>query len=156
MRNRKSNLDEMQEQKLLQVEKNGMWLAFWGLLIAMVVQMMIYGFDVKEQLIGEWVVFMCLALYMIIGCMRIGVWDRRMKADAKTNFLVSLLAGVVTGVILAIINYRSYQMIEGAIATFVINVIVVFVMCFVGLTFVSHLYKKRLAKLEQEVEDEEE
>ena len=31
----KNNLDEMQEQKLLHIEHNGCWLAFWALLAAM-------------------------------------------------------------------------------------------------------------------------
>ena len=35
---RKNNLDEMQEQELLKIEHNGCWLAFWGLLISMIVQ----------------------------------------------------------------------------------------------------------------------
>ena len=35
MKNKKSNLDERQEQGLLKIEHNGCWLAFWGLLIAM-------------------------------------------------------------------------------------------------------------------------
>ena len=35
---RKNNLDERQEQMLLQVEHRGCWLAFWGLLIALMVQ----------------------------------------------------------------------------------------------------------------------
>ena len=34
----KSNLDEMQEQKLLRIEHNGFWIGFWGLVLAMAVQ----------------------------------------------------------------------------------------------------------------------
>ena len=36
MKNLKNNLDEMQEAKLLQIEHNGFWLAFWGLLATLV------------------------------------------------------------------------------------------------------------------------
>lgn len=36
---KKNNLDEMQEQELLKIEHNGCWLAFWGLLAVMAVQM---------------------------------------------------------------------------------------------------------------------
>lgn len=38
MRRKKSNLDEMQEQELLKVEYNGCWIAFWGLLAAIIIQ----------------------------------------------------------------------------------------------------------------------
>ena len=45
---RKSNLDEMQEQELLKIEHNGCWLAFWGLLIVMIIQSFAFGsFDFK-------------------------------------------------------------------------------------------------------------
>ena len=37
MRRKKSNLDEMQEQELLKVEHNGCWIAFWGLLAAIII-----------------------------------------------------------------------------------------------------------------------
>ena len=40
----KSNLDERQEQRLLRIERNGCWLAFWGLLVAMGVQTAIVSF----------------------------------------------------------------------------------------------------------------
>ena len=35
---KKNNLDEMQEQELLKIEHNGYWLAFWGLLTAIVAE----------------------------------------------------------------------------------------------------------------------
>ena len=154
MRNKKNKLDEMQEQKLLCLEHNGAWLAFWGLLAAMIVQLMIYGFEGGiERLAGEWVVFMCLAIYIGVGSIRIGVWDRKLEANAKTNFLISFVTSIVFAVILALVNYRSYQAVEAAIATFVINVIVLLVVCFVGLTIASNIYKSRLKKLEQEEEE---
>lgn len=152
MKEKKNKLDEMQEQKLLQVEHNAAWLAFWGLLIAMAVQLFFYGFEGGKHIIGEWVVFMCLALYLVVGCLRIGVWDRKFEANLKTNLIASLIAGMVTGVLFAAINYRSYGMIEGAAATFLLNGVMVFATCFVVLSFVAHLYKKKVEKLEKEEE----
>ena len=38
---KKSNLDEMQEQAMLKIEHNGCWFAFWGLLAAMGIQMLL-------------------------------------------------------------------------------------------------------------------
>lgn len=151
---RKSNLDEMQEQKLLQVEHNGVWLAFWGLLAVMIVQMLIYGVGIKQQLVGEWIVFMCLAIYMLIGCIRIGVWDRKFRADGKTNLRISLVASLLTGLVMAMISYRSFQELTAALITFVLNVVIVFVMVFLALTVTAQIYKKRLAQLEQEDESE--
>lgn len=151
---RKSNLDEMQEQKLLKVEHNGVWLAFWGLLAVMVIQMLIYGVDIRPQLAGEWVVFMCLAIYMLIGCIRIGVWDRRFRADGKTNLLISLAASLLTGFIMALISYRSFHEMTAAFITFALNVVIVFVLVLAALTVTAQIYKKRLVKLEQEDESD--
>ena len=36
---KKSNLDEMQEQKLLKIEHNGFWFAFFGLFAAIMIQL---------------------------------------------------------------------------------------------------------------------
>ena len=108
MKKRKNNLDERQELKLLRIEHNGCWIAFWGLLIAMVVQL-IAGIHGPENLAGEWIVFMCLALYLVIDCIKNGIWDRRMKPDFKTNLIASSIAAAVMGVVWFTISYRNYM-----------------------------------------------
>ena len=95
----KNNLDEMQEQELLKIEHNGCWLAFWLLLISLIVQSIAFGAAQYKIIAGEWIVFIVLALYLAFACLRNGIWDRRLKADPKTNFLISLIAGVVFGLI---------------------------------------------------------
>ena len=54
MKKTKSNLDELQELKLLKIEHNGCWLAFWGLLAVILTQIAI-GNDSKQDLSGEWI-----------------------------------------------------------------------------------------------------
>ena len=44
---KKNNLDERQEQTLLHIEKNGCWIAFWGLLAALMIQMISYAGELK-------------------------------------------------------------------------------------------------------------
>src|SRR3712207_7310302 len=58
---KKNKLDEMQEQKLLKIEHNGMWIAFWGLLAAILFQTI---FE-KGNFTGEWIVFMVMSLYTL-------------------------------------------------------------------------------------------
>ena len=41
MKKTKSNLDELQELKLLKIEHNGCWLAFWGLLAVILTQIIL-------------------------------------------------------------------------------------------------------------------
>ena len=144
---KKNNLDEMQEQELLKIEHNGCWLAFWGLLAVMVIQM-VMGVP-GTQMLGEWIVFMVLALYLVIACLRKGIWDRHLKANRKTNLIVSLLAAVATGILVTLSNpYLSepldYVLVAGISGGFT------FLLCFFALTIGMKLYKKRREKLEQE------
>ena len=144
---KKSNLDEMQEQALLKIEHNGCWLAFWGLLAVMAVQMVMRV--PGRQMLGEWIVFMVLALYLVIACLRKGIWDRHLKANRKTNLIVSLLAAVATGILVTLSNpYLSepldYVLVAGISGGFT------FLLCFFALTIGMKLYKKRREKLDQE------
>ena len=128
---KKSNLDEMQEQALLKIEHNGCWLAFWGLLAAMALQMVMRV--PGRQMLGEWIVFMALSLYIVIACLRKGIWDRHLKANWKTNLIVSLLAAVATGIFVILSNpYLSepldYVLVAGLTGGFT------FVLCFAALS----------------------
>ncbi len=154
---KKNNLDEMQERTLLQIESKGMWFVFWGLLASMVIQLVLYGVEEASQcIIGEWVVFMCLCLYMIIGCMRSGIWDRKYKPDSKTNMKMSFIGSFLAGGVMGIINFRTYQMVGGAIAVFVCYFIMLFVIIFITLSLAAVGYKKRFNKLEKGDEEDSE
>ena len=93
----KNNLDEMQEIKLRGIERNGCWFAFWALPAAMMIQLVL-GAEPK-QMAGEWIVFMCLALYLGIACMRAGIWDRHIPATPLANLVCSLIAGIIVWVL---------------------------------------------------------
>ena len=156
-----NKLDEMQEQKMLRIESNGCWLAFWGLLAVLFIQVIIYGYEGYRDgswryMAGEWIVFMCLALYITIDCIRNGIWDRRLSPTPIVNVCASAIAGVAVGVLNFIVSYRNYHMPVGAIVRGVFAGILVFVLCFAGLTCCTFLYKKRVNRLEQEDMDKEE
>ena len=144
---KKSNLDEMQEQALLKIEHNGCWLAFWGLLAAMALQMVMRV--PGRQMLGEWIVFMALSLYIVIACLRKGIWDRHLKANWKTNLIVSLLAAVATEILVTLSNpYLSepldYVLVAGLTGGFT------FVLCFAALSVCTKLYRNRRNKLDKE------
>ena len=144
---KKNTLDEMQEQELLKIEHNGCWLAFWGLLAVMAVQM-VMGVP-GTQMLGEWIVFMALSLYIVIACLRKGIWDRHLKANRKTNLIVSLLAAVATGIFVILSNpYLSepldYVLVAGLTGGFT------FVLCFAALSVCTKLYRNRRNKLDKE------
>ena len=144
---KKSNLDEMQEQELLKIEHYGCWMAYWGLLAAMVIQMVMRV--PGAQMLGEWIIFVIMSLYICIACMRKGIWDRRLKANWKTNLVISLLAAVAVAVLVILSNpYLSepldYVLTAGLTGGFT------FVLGFAALSVSLKLYKKRREKLDQE------
>ena len=156
MKKWKNRLDEMQEQKMLRVEHNGCWLAFWGLIIALFAQLIYYGPDCSEQIIGEFIVFMCLAFYIAIGCVKNGIWDRKLAPTWKVNLFGSLLAGVLGGVIRFFIVYREYQSMEASVYVGIIVGINIFVVCFVLLSAALLVYKWRENRAEKDDPDETE
>lgn len=149
----KNNLDEMQEQKLLKIEHHGAWLAFWGLLIAMIVQVMIGGEDLLRNVAGEWLVFMCLAIYMLVACMKNGIWDRKLKPNAKTNLFVSLVGGLICGIVFSISSYVQYQNLLVSLGTGAFLLILVFALTFLVLTIMATIHNKRAAKIEGDTEE---
>lgn len=144
----KNNLDEMQEQKLLHIEHNGYWIAFWGLLISMIVQIFIYEEPNYRYVAGEWIVFMCLCWYTVFGCMKNGIWDRWLKPTMENNLIASSAAGVLCGIIGFVKSYISYRMPGGAVATGIVYMLIVFGTTFAGLVIAMFIYNKRKDKLE--------
>ena len=154
MKNVRSNLDEMQEAKLLQIEHKGCWLAFWGLLAAMIVELFVFGVENMRYFIGEWIVFMVLCIYMTDACLRNGIWDRRLKADRKTNLTISLIAGAAAGLIFAAVSLVRYHSVPGAIASFALLFVFVGICCFLALSLTAREYRKKLAQLENDGEED--
>ena len=154
MKKMKSNLDERQEEKLLHIERNGCRFAFWALLISLFVQQSIWSFSDIRIVAGEWIIFMLLAIYLGAACIKNGIWDRHLKANGKTNFILSVVAAILSSTIFAIVNYLNYHALEAAIATFVIMCILIFVMCFAALSISAVIYKKRTKELEKESNEE--
>lgn len=148
-----SQLDEMQEQKLLQIEHNMAWIAFWGILAAMVVQMFLFGPSRMDAIAGEWIVFMILAVYLAVSCVRSGIWDRKLKPDAKTNFLGSLIGAGAVFVVSVFFVYRNTANWKIALLASAILGLVTLALCFGAMMLVARVYKKRVAKLEDDPQD---
>ena len=149
----KNYLDERQEQQLLEVEHRGCWLAFWGLLIALMVQQ-IMGVE-TAQMAGEWIVFMVLAAYLVIACARRGIWDRRFKPNTKTNLLFAAGGSVLSGAVMFVTVYHRHpEYIVGSIAAGVFDAGFLFVIIFVSLSILAKLVTDRQKKMDVEPEDD--
>ncbi len=151
----RNNLDERQEEELLKIEKNGCWLAFWGLLAAILVQTVMNVGDFSK-IAGEWIVFMVLTIYILGACSKRGIWDRHFKPDFKTNLIVSLISGLVCGLFIFAVSCMNVPEFTPVIILLsVISAVVVAIIAFAFLALCAHFVKKKAADLEKEPEDEE-
>lgn len=148
--------DEMMEQKLLKIEHNGMWISFWGLLIAIVVQT-IMGVPAK-QMAGEWIVFMALALYTSIACLRAGIWERKKAPSPRGNLNYSLVFAAGFTVIQAIYLYTTNPYMKTFPVHFALillySFIIMTIIIFISLSIASRIYYKRREAIDN-MEDEE-
>lgn len=154
MKKRKNNLDEMQEKKLLQVEHNGFWLAFWGLFASIYIQIAMGNVGI-EAIGGEAAVMIVISVYLMVGCIRHGIWDRSLKPNWKTNLILSLITGLCLGLFWGVKSYHSYHALAGSIATFVFIFVSVSTALMALLTLLVAFYKQRKQKIEQQADKEE-
>lgn len=150
MKKWKSNLDEMQEQKLMKLEHNTCWLGYWLLIAVILVQIIMTGS--MESSKGEVAVLLILCLYLSIGCLRLGIWDRRMKCSWKANLLVSLIPGMVVGVVSVVTSIRNFGYYGFAVSALIFALPFSFtsVLTFALLSLSTAIYHKRKEKLEEE------
>ena len=150
---KKNRLDEQQEQTLLQIEHTSCWLGFWGLLAAITVQA-ITGFELK-QIAGELIVFFLMTAFLLIGCIRNGIWDRYLSLSTKTNVVASLIAAAFIFVFTAItMRLRANLELRSILFAAFVSAAICFVITFLLMTLVSHLVKKRSQALEKEAEED--
>lgn len=86
---KKNQLDEMQEQTMRKIESHGFWLLWYSLLAAWIVQTV---FGAADKAAGEWVVFMIGCIYMVVACLRNGLWERHFSDTPLANAVYSLVA----------------------------------------------------------------
>lgn len=145
-------LDEMKKQEMYKIHADSMWLAFWGLFLALAVQL---GMGAPfRQYAGESILFLLLAAVTLVRELRHGLWDTRFKPGLKTN----LGAAAAAGAGVAAFNYATYQypefpetrlyaMAGGGIVTFLLTLAL--------MQLCTAIYKRRHKYLEEEEPDGE-
>ena len=126
---KKSNLDEMQELKLLKLESQGFWIGFLGLFVAIAAQTFLYVYN--------------------------GIWDKHLPATPAVNIGLSILAAAITALFNTVLSYRNYADASTAIIVFVVNFFLLSVGISVIICIASALYHRRKNRLEKENLDDE-
>lgn len=136
------------------MESKGFWLAFFGLFAAILVQIFLYGSEFADHTTGEFIVFLVMAIYLIGGCLKNGIWDRHLQATPAVNIGCSFLAAALAGLFNAIMSYRNYHSVGGAVAVFIVYFFMVGIILSVTLCVCTAFYQRRRKQLEEENEDE--
>lgn len=146
-------LDEMQEKQLAKIESTGFWLAFWGLLAAVVFQVLVKP-DLK-QVVGELAIFFLMSTYLIVFSLRNGLWAKTPAPTSKGSMVSSFIAAIALGSILLIrsqlILRRGFS--AGFAAILLLSMVLVFAGCFATLELVRTIYQRRRGKLDR-IEEE--
>lgn len=144
-----SQLDEMQQGKLLKIHSNGMNLCYAGLLAAILIQWLVKR-DFSS-IIGEVIVFFVLVIYVACAYLYEGIWDSRLKPSTKTNLLVSLIPAVAVGILLFIRNALSAEAQDTvAISIILLAMVAAYILCLVILSMLLWLYKHRRNRLDEQ------
>ncbi len=144
----KSNLDEMQRGKLLKIEEIGVWLAFWGLLAAVIVQLLLKA-DLT-QVIGEICVFALVSVYLCVASIKNGLWTASIAASRKTNALFSIVPAAAIGLVSAVKAFViSGNPLQAALfIQLVVSMAVVYVACFAALEALRLCHDKKRRELD--------
>lgn len=145
---KKNNLDEMQEQTMRAIESGGYWVTFCGLL-AVTIGQALMGQTLME-IAGELLVIFLMCGYLIIGCLRNGLWDRHLKPDRKTNLLGSLTAAGAIAVFGLVYLHGKLADLGMTLIISLILAAATFLASYLLLTVTARIYHKKRRELENE------
>lgn len=152
---KKNNLDEMQEQKLLHIEKNSFWFLYWALVIVILGQLLLGA--TPGDVAAELICFLATSIFMLFQCVRNGIWDRHFKPDWQTNLGMSIAAGVVVA-LLQVVSYwlepERWQSLERFTVCMVFIGIFTFITTFSLMSVIAMATQRRKKALEDGEEEE--
>ena len=148
----KSKLDEMQDKEIKKIESIGLYITFAALIISLFVQMILC--EDPRQFYGEFFIVEGLCVFMVIGSLKAGVWNRFFYHSFKTHFLASFLGAAIVGIFVCIMD-----LLYGAMYNIIIDILIfsgiTFAISFIGVNILYRIYKKRRQKLDSGAEYQE-
>lgn len=143
-------MDEMQDMKLLRIEEAGFWLLFWVSFGSILLQLLM-GAGLL-QIAGEAVILFLASVFIVVSCLRNGLWSRGRAPTLKGNLLVSLLPAALVGILFSVraflILRRSLSL--GTVGTILLMMLPVYIVCFAVLEGLRLIYRKRRSQLDGE------
>lgn len=144
-----SQLDEMQQAKLLKINSNGMNLCYIGLLAAILIQWLVKC-DFSA-IIGEVIVFFLLMLYITGASIYEGLWSSKVKPSIRSNLLISLIPAASVGVLLVLRNALSADASTVLSAPVILLLMgIAYALCMAVLSALLCLYNRRRSVLDEQ------
>ncbi|MEG1995841.1 MAG: DUF6773 family protein [Bacilli bacterium] len=150
---RSNLLDEMQEKKRLQIESRGLWVAYFGIVLVILVQYMLGDKTLLRNIAGELVVLFAVACYLVPNYIKHGIWSTKWKPTLKTNLIISSITGLLVAVSKGVVSYVRYGKLAGSMATAAFVFLSTGALIMLVLTICAQIYKRRVQKLENPTED---
>lgn len=154
MKKSKMSAEELQQLRLLKIERNAGIFAMVGLCAAIIVQQLT-GRDGMRELIGEYCVGAVVCIYLILSCLKNGIWDNTSKSKLKYNLLIGLVVGLVSGIAMFYGSYKMHGEALNAALSGLTVAALLFCVCIAALTIAAFVYKNK-AKQQAELEEAEE
>ena len=147
-----SQLDEMQQAKLLKINSNGMNLCYIGLLAAILIQWLVKR-DFSA-IIGEVIVFYLLVFYITGVSIYEGLWSSKVKPSIRSNLLISLIPAAAVGILLVLRNALSADASTVLSAPVILLLMgIAYALCMAVLSVLLCLYNRRRSALDEQEND---
>jgi len=144
-----SQLDEMQQAKLLKINSNGMNLCYIGLLAAILIQWLVKR-DFSA-IIGEVIVFYLLMFYITGASIYEGLWSSKVKPSIRSNLLISLIPAAAVGILLVLRNALSADASTVLSAPVILLLMgIAYALCMAVLSALLCLYNRRRSVLDEQ------
>lgn len=157
----KKLLDERQEMELLKLESIGYWMLFCGVCATIIISSVTNRSSLAIVFLSIYFVITCaITLFLEI---RRGLWDRHIRPTLRSNLLLSLIAAVISTLIMSVTisnNMKSVGKDPYTSSSFYIALAFsagfIFLLCLAVLTILSKMSISKFKKLEKESSDPEE
>ena len=143
--------DEMRDQKMLKMEEYGFWILFWGLALAVVVQLLLGG--TLRQVAGELIVLAIGGVYVLATSQKNGLWTRSAEPTRKSNAVASIIPAAVICVLNVIKLIQKKEISTNDILLGIGFTAAAYVLCFIVLEILRTAYEKRRQKLDDTGEE---
>lgn len=147
----RTNLDEQQEQKLLRIESCGFWMAYWGIMIVLFINMIFV--DNPIAIYSLWALFMLISIIVGVCCINEGICDRRLDMSKKTTALLSLTGALIFAGIGIIFLLQRRDLTYKTFIGLALLVLTLFLFLYVGLRVIARMVVKQQNKLNAEPDD---